>query len=62
VLWLMQGLRITVVPEQAVADPDFSTGKTANLKSKAAFESLFVGKKIDADILVATILMADRLE
>ncbi|WP_034551179.1 phospho-sugar mutase [Carnobacterium funditum] len=53
---------ITVVPEQAVADPDFSTVKSPNPEDPAAFEyALRLGKKIDADILVATDPDADRL-
>ena len=53
---------ITVVPEQAIADPDFSTVKSPNPEDPAAFEyALRLGKEIDADILVATDPDADRL-
>ncbi|MCA9764902.1 MAG: phospho-sugar mutase [Carnobacterium sp.] len=53
---------ITVVPEQAVADPDFSTVKSPNPEDPAAFEyALRLGKEIDADLLVATDPDADRL-
>ncbi|MGB6179120.1 phospho-sugar mutase [Carnobacterium sp.] len=53
---------ITIVPEQAIADPDFSTVKSPNPEDPAAFEyALRLGKEIDADILVATDPDADRL-
>lgn len=53
---------ITVVPEQAIADPDFSTVKSPNPEDPAAFEyALRLGKEIDADLLVATDPDADRL-
>lgn len=53
---------ITVVPEQAVPDPDFSTVKSPNPEDPAAFEyALRLGKEIDADLLVATDPDADRL-
>src|SRR5699024_9279169 len=53
---------ITVVPEQAVADPEFSTVKSPNPEEPGAFEyALRLGKEIDADILVATDPDADRL-
>lgn len=53
---------ITVVPEQAVADPNFSTVKSPNPEEPGAFEyALRLGKEIDADVLVATDPDADRL-
>lgn len=49
-------------PEQAVADPDFSTVKSPNPEEASAFEySIRLGKKEDADLLIATDPDADRL-
>lgn len=53
---------ITVVPEQAIADPNFSTVKSPNPEEPGAFEyAVRLGKEIDADVLVATDPDADRL-
>lgn len=53
---------ITIVPEQAIPDPNFSTVKSPNPEDPAAFEyALRLGKEIDADLLVATDPDADRL-
>ncbi|MBM6615690.1 phospho-sugar mutase [Desemzia sp. RIT804] len=53
---------ITLVPEQAVADPDFSTVKSPNPEEPGAFEyAIKLGQEIDADVLVATDPDADRL-
>lgn len=53
---------VVVVESQAKADPDFSTVKSPNPESQAAFalgEEL--GREVDADVLVATDPDADRL-
>jgi len=51
-----------VEPEQAVADPDFSTVKSPNPEESSAFEySIRLGKKENADLLIATDPDADRL-
>lgn len=53
---------VQVVEAQAVADPDFSTVKSPNPESQAAFglaEEL--GRKVGADVLVATDPDADRV-
>ncbi|GMA07810.1 phosphoglucomutase [Tetragenococcus halophilus subsp. flandriensis] len=51
-----------VEPEQAVADPDFSTVKSPNPEESSAFEySMRLGKKENADLLIATDPDADRL-
>ncbi|KFN90450.1 phospho-sugar mutase [Tetragenococcus muriaticus] len=51
-----------VEPEQAQADPDFSTVKSPNPEEYSAFEySIRLGKKEDADLLIATDPDADRL-
>lgn len=53
---------ITLVPEQAEADPDFTTVKSPNPEEPGAFEyAIKLGKEIDADVLVATDPDADRL-
>ena len=53
---------IYLVPEQAEADPDFSTVKSPNPEEPGAFEyAIKLGKEIDADVLVATDPDADRL-
>lgn len=53
---------ITLVPEQAIADPDFPTVKSPNPEEPGAFEyAIKLGKEIDADVLVATDPDADRL-
>ncbi|BAK95032.1 phospho-sugar mutase [Tetragenococcus halophilus] len=51
-----------VEPEQAVADPDFSTVKSPNPEESSAFEySMRLGQKENADLLIATDPDADRL-
>lgn len=52
----------TLVPEQAEADPEFTTVKSPNPEEPGAFEyAERLGKEIGADILVATDPDADRL-
>lgn len=51
-----------LVPEQAIADPDFSTVKSPNPEEPGAFEyAMKLGEKEDADLLIATDPDADRL-
>ncbi|QGP75786.1 phospho-sugar mutase [Tetragenococcus halophilus] len=51
-----------VEPEQAVADPNFSTVKSPNPEESSAFEySMRLGQKENADLLIATDPDADRL-
>ncbi|WP_088071732.1 phospho-sugar mutase [Gottfriedia luciferensis] len=53
---------VTVVEEQAKADPNFTTVKSPNPEEHAAFEyAIRYGKEIDADVLIATDPDADRL-
>lgn len=53
---------IYLVPEQAIADPDFPTVKSPNPEEPGAFEyAIKLGTELDADILVATDPDADRL-
>jgi len=53
---------VTLVPEQAKPDPDFTTVKSPNPEDPDAFElSIELGKEIDAEILIATDPDADRL-
>lgn len=53
---------ITLVPEQAEADSEFSTVKSPNPEDPGAFEyAMKLGTELDADILVATDPDADRL-
>ncbi|PEC49217.1 phospho-sugar mutase [Bacillus sp. AFS096315] len=53
---------VTVVAEQAKADPNFTTVKSPNPEEHAAFEyAIRYGKEIDADVLIATDPDADRL-
>lgn len=53
---------IYLVPEQAEADPNFSTVESPNPEEPGAFEyAIKLGKEIDADVLVATDPDADRL-
>ncbi|WP_064091805.1 phospho-sugar mutase [Rossellomorea aquimaris] len=53
---------VHIVKEQAIPDPEFTTVKSPNPEDKAAFEyAIRDGKKIDADILIATDPDADRL-
>ena len=53
---------VEVVEAQAVADPDFSTVKSPNPESQAAFSlAEELGRKVGADVLVATDPDADRV-
>lgn len=53
---------VTVVKEQELPDPNFSTVKSPNPEEHAAFElAIQYGEKIGADILLATDPDADRL-
>ena len=53
---------VEVVEAQAVADPDFSTVKSPNPESQAAFAlAEDLGRKVGADVLVATDPDADRV-
>lgn len=53
---------VTVVNEQELPDPNFSTVKSPNPEEHAAFEiAIRYGKEEDADILMATDPDADRL-
>ena len=53
---------VTVVKEQELPDPNFSTVKSPNPEEHAAFElAIQYGEQIDADILMATDPDADRL-
>lgn len=53
---------VVVVEPQAKADPDFSTVKSPNPESQAAFAlAEELGRDVDADVLVATDPDADRL-
>ncbi|MTD38760.1 phospho-sugar mutase [Erwinia sp. CPCC 100877] len=54
--------KFVIVPEQAVADPDFTTVKSPNPEEHSAFEyAIRLGEKEDADLLIATDPDADRL-
>jgi phosphoglucomutase len=53
---------VTVVKEQELPDPEFSTVKSPNPEEAAAFElAINEGEKIGADLLIATDPDADRL-
>ncbi|CAM4330791.1 phosphoglucomutase [Bacillus manliponensis] len=53
---------VTVVKEQELPDPNFSTVKSPNPEEHAAFElAIRDGEKMDADVLIATDPDADRL-
>lgn len=53
---------VTIVREQELPDPNFSTVKSPNPEEHAALElAIREGKKIDADILIGTDPDADRL-
>ncbi|WIK95499.1 phospho-sugar mutase [Bacillus bombysepticus] len=53
---------VTVVKEQELPDPNFSTVKSPNPEEHAAFEyAIRDGEKVGADILIATDPDADRL-
>ncbi|MCA5012659.1 MULTISPECIES: phospho-sugar mutase [unclassified Enterococcus] len=54
--------KFILVPEQAIADPDFTTVKSPNPEEHSAFEyAIRLGEKEDADLLIATDPDADRL-
>lgn len=54
--------KFVLVPEQAVADPDFTTVKSPNPEEHSAFEyAIRLGEKESADLLIATDPDADRL-
>ncbi len=54
--------KFVLVPEQAVADPDFTTIKSPNPEEHSAFEyAIRLGEKEGADLLIATDPDADRL-
>ena len=53
---------VTLVPEQAKPDPDFTTVKSPNPEDPDAFEyAIKLGKEIGAEVLIATDPDADRL-
>ncbi len=53
---------VTIVKEQELPDPEFSTVKSPNPEEHAAFElAIKEGEKIGADLLIATDPDADRL-
>ncbi|WP_223593030.1 phospho-sugar mutase [Neobacillus bataviensis] len=53
---------VTVVKEQELPDPEFSTVKSPNPEEHAAFElAIRDGKRVGADLLIATDPDADRL-
>jgi phosphoglucomutase len=53
---------VTVVPEQELPDPDFSTVASPNPEEHAAFEyAIKLGEEQDADLLIGTDPDADRL-
>ena len=53
---------VTVVKEQELPDPNFSTVKSPNPEEHAAFEyAIRDGEKVGADVLIATDSDADRL-
>ncbi|WAA12514.1 phospho-sugar mutase [Fervidibacillus halotolerans] len=65
---IQQGLKlfgfenVTVVKEQEMPDPNFSTVKSPNPEEHAAFElAIRYGREIDADLLIGTDPDADRL-
>lgn len=54
--------KFVLVPEQAVADPDFTTVESPNPEEHSAFEyAIRLGEKEGADLLIATDPDADRL-
>lgn len=56
------GYSVTPVKEQMIPDGNFSTLKSPNPEEPSAFEyAIKLGKKIDADILIATDPDADRM-
>lgn len=56
------GYQVFPVAEQMIHDPSFGTVKSPNPENGSAFEyAIKLGKKVDADILIATDPDADRL-
>ena len=54
--------QLRVVEEQCIPDPNFKTVKSPNPEEPSAFEmAIELGKKVDADILIATDPDADRV-
>lgn len=54
--------KVTLVPEQAIPDPDFTTVVSPNPEEEAAFEyAKTLGQKVGAELLVATDPDADRM-
>lgn len=54
--------KFVLVPEQAIADPNFSTVKSPNPEEHSAFEyAIKLGEQEGADLLIATDPDADRL-
>ncbi|MBP2100116.1 phospho-sugar mutase [Enterococcus rivorum] len=54
--------KFLLVPEQSIADPDFTTVKSPNPEEHSAFEyAIRLGEKEGADLLIATDPDADRL-
>jgi len=54
--------QLTVVPEQELPDPNFTTVKSPNPEEHAAFElAIKHGEKLDADVLLATDPDGDRV-
>ncbi|WP_332694032.1 phospho-sugar mutase [Halalkalibacter lacteus] len=54
--------QVTVVPEQELPDPNFSTVKSPNPEEHAAFElAIKLGKELEADVLLATDPDGDRV-
>ncbi len=57
-----QGYRVTPVEEQMIPDGNFTTLKSPNPEDSRAFEyAIELGKKVKADILIATDPDADRM-
>jgi phosphoglucomutase len=62
VLTALNYQNVTVVKEQELPDPEFSTVKSPNPEEHAAFElAIREGQRINADLLIATDPDADRL-
>jgi phosphoglucomutase len=54
--------QVTVVPEQELPDPNFSTVKSPNPEEHAAFElAINLGQELEADVLLATDPDGDRV-
>ena len=53
---------VYTVPEQAVADPDFSTVKSPNPEDREGFAlAIALAKKLDADVIIGTDPDSDRI-